>query len=138
MNLSCNQFYRISQNRIFRFVLVSGLNTSFGYGIFAFFIYLGIHYSLASILGTILGILFNFKTLGQLVFQNKNNSLVLKFFGVYGLTNFLSIGIIALFKKCGVNEYISGALLLLPMGVLAFILNNYWVFKERKSENIIN
>ena len=66
-------YQRLWQSRFPQFVLVGILNTAFGYGCFALFIYLGLHYTIAVLLGTCLGILFNFKTLGHLVFKNKQN-----------------------------------------------------------------
>ena len=62
-----------------KFVLVGILNTAFGYLVFALLLFLGLHYTLAVILSTIAGVLFNFKTTGTLVFKNHNNKLIFKF-----------------------------------------------------------
>ena len=114
--------------KFIKFLFVNGLNTAFGYGIFALFIFVGLHYSLAAFLGTICGILFNFKTTGSLVFKNKNNRLIFRFFGVYGITFVLNVTGLKFFLLLGLNSYLGGAILILPMAVLSFVLNKKFVF----------
>lgn len=125
LNLSLN-------NKLIRFLLVGGLNTVFGYCIFAFFIYIGAHYSLAVLLTTILGVLFNFRTTGMLVFNNSDKRLFLKFIGVYGSLYFINVLMLKVFKLFMVNMYLAGALLVLPMALLGFFLNKKFVFEGKK------
>ena len=66
---------KILERRFIRFLLVGGVKTLFGYGVFFSLIYIGLHYSLAALLGTILGILFNFQTVGRLVFDGYHHGL---------------------------------------------------------------
>ncbi|ADV47280.1 GtrA family protein [Nitratifractor salsuginis] len=115
-----------------RFIAVGVLNTAVGYGLFAFFIFLGLHYALASLLATILGILFNFHTIGKIVFGCHDYRLMVRFFAVYGITYLLSIAFLAVFDFLGVNMYLAGALLLAPMAVISFLLNKYFVFWKKK------
>jgi len=116
------------KNKLVRFFIVSGINTAFGYGLFALLIFLGVIYPIALFIGTIAGILFNFKTIGVLVFENPNNKLIFKFFGVYGITYLFNLGGLALLKYYGFDSYTGGALLLIPAGLLAFLLNKIFVF----------
>jgi putative flippase GtrA len=127
-----NYLKKCLKNDIVRFFLVSGLNTAFGYGLFALLIYLGLHYTLAVLISTVTGILFNFKTIGILVFKNYNNLLIFKFFGVYGITYLFNISCLAVFKYFEINIYLAGAVLLIPVGLLAFLLNKNFVFKSTK------
>ena len=122
-------FKKLFQKRLFRFILVSGLNTAFGYGLFALLYYMGLPYSLALLLATILGVLFNFKTTGVIVFKNKNNLLVFRFFAVYGITYLGNLGGLALLVYFGVDVYIGQAVLLIPSGLFAFMLNKLFVFR---------
>ena len=97
------------------------------------------HYSLAILIGTILGILFNFKTIGALVFREKNNSLIFRFIGVYGLVYLGNISGLRIFTYLGISNYIGGAAMLVPMGLLSYFLNKYFVFnKNLKKEVLIN
>lgn len=126
----------ILKNKIIRFILVSGINTIFGYGLFSFLIYCGLHYPIALFISTFTGIIFNFKTTGIIVFKNANNILIFKFFGVYGITFGFNLLGIALLKYIGFNMYICGFVLLLPIGLLAFFLNNKFVFTTRNNVNL--
>ena len=118
--------------RFIKFLFVGGINTAFGYGIYALFLFIGLHYSLAVFLGTVLGVIFNFKTTGSLVFKNKENKLLARFFAVYGITYLLNIIGLKLFITIGFNSYTGGAVLILPMAVVAFILNKNFVFNSDK------
>lgn len=121
---------KLLHHKLIRFFLVSGINTAFGYGLFALLIFAGLPYPVALLIGTIAGILFNFKTTGVLVFKNSNNVLIFRFFGVYGITYLCNLGGLALFKYIGVNLYWGGAILLIPVGLLAYVLNKTFVFYE--------
>jgi len=116
-------------NKFIRFIFVGILNTIFGYSLFALFIYFNIHYSLAVFLSTLLGVLFNFKTIGNLVFKSNDNSLIFRFILVYVLIYLLNITFLWLFKINGLeNMYINGLLLLVPLALISFVLNNKFVF----------
>lgn len=124
---SCSQ---LIQHKLIRFLLVAGLNTLFGYGIFALLVFLNVHYAIATFIATIAGLLFNFKTYGILVFKNKSNRLIFRFLLVYGFLYLCNIGFIFILKKVGIKPYISGALWLIPNGLLGFYLNNKFVFRN--------
>ena len=115
-----------------KFLVVGGLNTLFGYSVFALFIYLGLHYALASLLSTVLGVLFNFKTTGTLVFKNRDNSLIFRFFGVYGVVYACNVLLLKLLGGSGFNMYWAGALAIAPLALLSFVLNKLFVFEVRK------
>ena len=121
--------------KFIRFVLVSFLNTAFGYGIFAFFIWIGMHYTLALLVGTIIAVLFNFKTYGVLVFKNGNNKLIIRFVLVYCFLYLCNIGGIALLKWFGLSSYMAGLVLLVPVGLLGYFLNKKFVYEVKKRED---
>lgn len=119
------------KRQLFSFLLVGILNTIFGYGLFALFIYLGLYYPLAVLLSTILGVLFNFKTIGKLVFGSSDNGLILRFALVYVITYLLNIFFLWLFKRLGFeNMYINGFVLLIPLAAVSFLLNKFFVFRR--------
>ena len=119
-------------NRLIRFLFVGGINTLFGYIVFASLILLQIHYSIASLLSTILGILFNFFTTGRIVFNNDNPKLLFRFFGVYGITYLFNLLFLRIFDTCKVNLLIAGILLILPSSFLSYTLNKSFVFIENR------
>jgi putative flippase GtrA len=122
-------FINFWEYKFFRFIIVGIINTAFGYAVFAFLIYLKFHYSIAVLISTILGVLFNFKTIGEIVFNNKSNRLILRFCMVYFITYWLNVFIIFIFKKViSENLYLVGFLALIPVALITFFLNKYFVF----------
>ncbi len=119
----------ILDNRFIRFLIVGGINTAFGYGIFALLIFLKVHYAIAALLATILGVLFNFKTTGRLVFGSKDNGLIFKFVGVYAIIYAINTATLGVFNFFKVYMYLAGAVMILPMAMVAFVLNKSLVFK---------
>lgn len=113
-----------------KFILVGIINTMFGYGVFALLLFIGLHYSLCTILTTIVGILFNFKTTGVLVFNNHDNKLILKYVCMYGIMCLFGIVFLRFAKILGVNLYIAGLVLTCIMPLISFVLQKRWVFKS--------
>jgi putative flippase GtrA len=132
MNFFSDLAAQFPKSKLFRFFLVSGLNTIFGYGLFVSLLYLGVYYQLALLISTIAGILFNFKTIGIIVFRSHNNILIFKFLCVYTITYLCNLGGLAFLKSFELNLYWGGAILLIPTGLLAFLLNNLFVFTRHK------
>ena len=121
-------FFRLLKHKLFRFFLVSVLNTAFGYGLFALFLYLGLYYPIALFISTIAGVLFNFKTIGSIVFKSNNNALIFRFFGVYGCLYIVNWVGIAILKNFSLNSYLAGGIIVFPIGLLAYFLNKKFVF----------
>lgn len=118
-------------NRFFRFLVVGGLNTLFGYSVFALLIFLGVHYSLAVLVSTVAGVLFNFKTTGAIVFNHSDNRLIFKFVLGYGVVYLLNVLFLKLLSLAGLNMYVGGAVLLLPMAVVSYLINSRLVFRGK-------
>lgn len=104
------------------------MNTIFGYSLFSLFMWLGLHYSVSIGLATILGALFNFKTIGGLVFASHDNAKIFKFMMVYAIVYMVNIVGMYLMLKIESNAYLSGAILLLPLAILSYFLNSKLVF----------
>ncbi len=124
---------KIINHKVTHFFLVSGLNTVFGYGLFALLIYVGLHYALATFITTVISLIFNFKTIGVLVFKNNKNILIFNFVGVSAIRYVLTVIFLAIFKYYGINEYIGQAILIVPMGLFGYILNHYFVFNKNNN-----
>lgn len=120
--------------QIILFFIVGVVNTCFGYLLYALLIFLHLHYALASFLGTVGGILFNFKTTGTIVFKNHDNRLLFRFIGVYAFNYSWGVGILRVFYINDVNMYLAGAILILPGALVAYMLQKKFVFGGEKSE----
>ncbi len=123
--------FRKIDEKFFKFLFVGFLNTLVSYMLYAFFITIGLIPNLALFFQYILGVLWNFKTTGVIVFKNHNNKLIFKFIGTYIITFFInSVLLNILAVQIELNEYLSQALLVLPVALLSFLLFKFWVFKE--------
>lgn len=114
--------------RFMRFLLIGVVNTVFGYSVFVFSLWLGMHYALAAAVATVLGVLFNFKSTGTLVFRSRQNGLLPRFIAVYGIIYVLNVVALGILLRYGVPEWMGGLLLLLPSAVLSYFLNSRYVF----------
>lgn len=114
--------------RFARFLVVGAVNTVFGYAGFAVLLLLGLHYAVAALLSTILGVLFNFQTIGRLVFGSREPWLIFRFVGVYGATYVLNVAALRLLAGGPLDILATQALLVLPMAGLSFALHRRFVF----------
>jgi putative flippase GtrA len=119
---------RLWQVRFLRFLVVGGLNTVFGFSVYAVLITLGLHYVLALLIAQIIGVLFNFIVTGLVVFGNRNPRLLVRFMPVYVVTYTLNVVGVALLGSAGVDPLWAGAILILPVAVAAFALQKRFVF----------
>ena len=113
-----------------RFLLVGVMNTAFGYGLFALLTWLGLAYPMAIGLATLGGIAFNFQSIGRLVF-NKGAPLsrMSRFVAVYAAVYAVNIGGVAVLLRVGLtNVYLANALMILPLAMLAYLLQQKFVF----------
>jgi putative flippase GtrA len=115
--------------KLIKFFMVGALNTLFGYSVFLAFLWLGLHYSVAIAIATILGVLFNFKSIGFLVFQSKDNSRIYRFLFVYAIIYVLNVVGVGLLLLANIEEWLGGLILLLPLALLSFYLNSRFVFR---------
>lgn len=121
---------KLYQYQFIRFLFVGVINTIFGYSVYSILLLFGLHFTLASFLSTIAGILFNFKSIGKFVFRNTNNSLIIKFFMVYVIAYLVNISLISLVNLFTANDYFSGAVCILPTSILSYFLNKKFVYKN--------
>jgi putative flippase GtrA len=125
----------LERQKIFRFILVGILNTIFGYGFYALLVFAGMKYTLAILFSTIAGIIFNFRTTGVLVFQNKDKRLFLKFLLVYALIYGLNVESAKMLNSLySMSPYLSQAVILPFLATISYLLNRYFVFKEAKDK----
>lgn len=117
-----------SQPQFLRFLLVGLLNTVVGYGLFAFFTWLGLVYPLAIGMATLAGIAFNFQSTGRLVFRGAPWSRMGRFAGVYAVIYGLNVAAVALLLGAGLNVYAANALVILPLALIAYLLQQKFVF----------
>ena len=118
------------------FLVMGGVNTLFYYSLYSFLIYIGVFYAAAVVIGTVCGVLFNFQTFGRVVFKNFQLRLLMPFVGVYTVVCAANIAGLKLLELIGLeNKYIAGAVLVLPVALLGYVLNKTFVFNSKESES---
>lgn len=115
--------------RFLKFLIVGGVNTVFGYSIYCICIYIGIHYFLSLLISTILGVLFNYRTIGSFVFQDKNKGAFLKFVLVYCIVYMINAICLSFVLLKGMGYYAGAGVLTIPIAILTYLLNSKFVFK---------
>ncbi len=116
--------------KFLKFLFVGVLNTAFSYTLYAILVLIGLIPNLALFFQYIIGVLWNFKTTGVIVFKNHNNKLIFKFIASYIFT-FLVNSILLRLLLNYINEYVAQAILVPPIAILSFIIFKFWVFKEK-------
>ncbi|MEQ8235804.1 MAG: GtrA family protein [Syntrophomonadaceae bacterium] len=120
--------------RLVLFLFVGGINTLFGYGLYSFMLFINLHYALASLLATVGGVFFNFKTTGVIVFKNRDNRLLFRFIAVYSVTYSVNVTCLRLLSSHTSNMYLAGAVTVLPIACLSYLLLRKFVFGGNKRE----
>lgn len=116
-------------NRFFRFLVVGGINTVFSYILYAFLLFIGLHYLLSVIIAFIISVLFNFETTGRLVFQNNDRRLLLKFIFSYVIILAISLLSLNLLVIVEISPYLAGLLNIFPVAVISFLIQRTFVFR---------
>lgn len=114
--------------RFLKFLAVGALNTVFGYAVFAICIWLGLHFTIAAAISTVLGTLFNFKTTGRLVFGSRQSSRLGRFIGVYLVIYCTNIAGVWSLMTIGATAYWAGMLMIAPLALLSYTFNSRFVF----------
>ena len=115
-------------SEFFRFLFVGVLNTIFGYGLYLILLFIGFHFTMAALIGQILGVLFNYKTISLLVFRTHDNSIFFRFISVYILTYFVAIFCLDQLIQLDLSPSIAGACVVPFMAVLTYLLMRYIVY----------
>jgi putative flippase GtrA len=125
---------RLWQIRLLRFLVVGSINTIFSYIVYAILILAGAHYSLATLISTVLGVIFNFFTTGRIVFRNMDNKRFISFVLVYAFTYLINILLLRwLIDGLAMEKLFAGALVTLPVALLSYFLNAKLTFKDKLS-----
>lgn len=116
--------------RFFRFLMVGGVNTLFGYGLFALLVWIGVFYPVAIALATVAGVLFNFQTTGRWVFRDAGSSNLWRFAGAYLVIYCVNIAAVALLIRTGISVYLANAIAIPPLVCLSYLLQRTFVFSR--------
>jgi putative flippase GtrA len=120
-----------------RFVLIGGINTALGYGVYALFNYALMNrvpysYAVALILSNITTISMNYINYKLFVFRTRGNYLLeyLRFFSVYGFSIGMNLVLLPiLVEYFSINSYLAGLLLIPVTVVFSFLGHTNFSFR---------
>jgi len=115
-----------------RFIGVGLLNTVVGYAIYGILILLKVPYLAALLMATIVGVIFNYFSIGRLVFKSRGGLIVFgKFIAAYSVVYGINATALdVLIKHFQFNPYIGQALCVPLSVIISWLLMNYWVYKN--------
>src|SRR5204863_4114210 len=108
--------------RLARFLVVGVLNTIFSYGVYAAMLAVGLSYAIANLVALIAGILTGFRAQGSLVFDNPDPRRLGRFVAMWAVIYAINIGIIGMLLGQGLGPYLAGAIALVPVTLLSYLL----------------
>jgi putative flippase GtrA len=118
---------------VIRFLAVGGLNTAFGYGLYAFLIWVKLPPEVALLLGTVGGVLFNFVTYGKLAFNRPiNRGNLVRFLANYAVLYVVNAIPLHLMVARGLSAYLAQLILMPLMVIVSFFSLRYFVFLQQK------
>ena len=121
------------ERKFVKYLFVGFMNTVFSYMVYAICVTILSRPTLSLAISYVIGILFNFQTTGRIVFKNKNNTLIFKFFLSYLTTIFINRYFLdTLVSTFHVDKYLSQAVLVFPIAMISFLLLKHFVFVESK------
>lgn len=125
-----DRYYNIVSNQFLRFILVGGVNTAFGVGVYCLAIFVGLPYFIATLLSNVLGVCFNFITTGNLVFRNNDPRLIFRFVTAYVIIYFINTVFVKIFILSGLNSYWAGILATPLVALCSYSLLKYFVYRK--------
>jgi putative flippase GtrA len=124
-------FNRFFNDQFFRFLIIGGINTLFGFLIYSFCIARGVEVESAIIIGTILGVVFNFITTGGGVFRQLSLKNLPRFLLTYILIYVVNIYLYKLISKNIASPILIQGILAIPLSLLSYFIMSRYVFKEK-------
>lgn len=114
--------------RFLRFLIAGGLNTAFSYALFSCLVYVGVDNNISVTICYIIGVVFNYKTIGSLAFKDKSKKSFINFLAIYVCSYFLNIIALDMLVNFGLSAYLAALIIAAPLAVVVFLLNKRYVF----------
>lgn len=118
--------------RFLKFGIAGVINTIFSYILFALLVYFGVKYWVATILCYLIGLLFNYKTIEKIAFNDANKKSFKYFILIFIFQCGLNIGLLTMLLHMGINEYLAAWIVVIPLAIVGYVLNKKYVFQKNE------
>ena len=127
--------WRWADQRFVRFLAVGALNTAFGYATFFVTLTMTSRPVLSVFVTTVAGLLFNFRSIGVLVFRAYDPRLLLRFAAVYAGIFAINAMAVRILEHFAIGLLLAQACLAPALAILSYVLNRDLVFsRARRSD----
>jgi putative flippase GtrA len=116
---------------VVRYYCIGLINTVFGYGLFATFIFMGLNLYVAQLVAHVTGTVFNYFTYSRHVFRDSDRKPI-AYVSSYALSYFLGLGLLATAHHYVNSPYLAGFLALLSGTAINFFVLKRFVFPTRR------
>jgi putative flippase GtrA len=117
-------------HRFMRFLMVGGLNTIVGYTLFTIFIFAGAGTTIAAVGATVLGVLFNFRSIGLMVFGSSGKGVFVRFVTVYVAQLAANLALLRGSAMLRISSIVAEAIILPTLAIATFLVMRRWVFNS--------
>ena len=115
-----------------RFLIVGGLNTLFGYAVFAGLVLAGVRPGPALVVTYVVGVVFNFFTTRRFVFAARGGGAAFaRFVAAYVVIYFFNAALYFLLERVVGSPLVAQALCVPVVAVFSFLLFRFQVFRDR-------
>jgi putative flippase GtrA len=118
------------QSQFLRFLAIGLVNTAFGYAVFFLVFELSRRTLLALVVSTVVGVAFNFFSIGAVVFQSTDKRRLWRFVGAYGAVFAVNAATMRALEALGIDPVLAQAFLTPCLAILAYVLNRNYVFND--------
>lgn len=118
--------------RLSAFVLVGVVNTAFGYGVYLIGLWFGLKPVLALAAATAVGAIFNYFSIGRLVFGERRLRLLPRFLLVYAVLYAFNAVLLEAIMAAGAPAWLAQGLSLPIVVAASYIMMNLVVFRGRR------
>jgi putative flippase GtrA len=121
-------FRRQRLAELWRYGHVGLINTAFGYGLYAFLVWLGLNLYVAQITAHVVGAGFNYLTFGKLVFRGARSN-PLAYIGAYVLNYLLGLAFLATAHRFIASPYVAGFVAVAAVAAINYLVLKRFVFR---------
>jgi putative flippase GtrA len=119
-------------NVLWRYYQVGVINTLFGYGLFAAFVWIGLNLYVAQVLAHIVGMGFNYISYSRHVFSNAVPARG-RFVLAYGFNYLIGLACLAIASLIVRSPYLAGIFSIIASSLINFFVLRHLVFWEQAS-----
>jgi putative flippase GtrA len=124
----------LRDNEFIRFVLTGGVNTLFGFSVYAIAVTSNLHLAVALFVGMLAGTVFNFLTTGGYVFRQLAVARYPRFVACYFFIYGINLLMMNLFTHWLSSTLLIQGILSIPLAVLSYVILSRFVFARKNGK----